>query len=234
MTLRGVSFSGYNTTNGDAGAANDAVLYFPDKGTDTSWTINAVGVSGTISYRKARAGDTVTIVADPVTTSVTATDADTGLPVQNARVLVWVANGNNFPYLASISITGTGTTATVTHTAHGLATNDNVIIEGANEDVYNGVYTITVTGVNTYTYTTNETIGASPATGTPTATFAFINGTTDVSGQISDSRVVSSNQLVNYRVRKYNSSPYYRQSNGQVTVNSTLGVSIGASLISDE
>lgn len=234
MTLRGVSFTGYNATAGDAGTAQDAVLYFPDKGTDTSWTINAVGVSGTISYRKARAGDTVSIVADPVTTKVTATDADVGTPVQNARVLVWVANGTNFPYQAVVSITGTGTTATVTHTAHGLATNDNVKIEGCTPDVYNGAYQITVTGVNTYTYTTNETIVTSPATGSPVSTFAFINALTDVNGEVSDSRVVSSNQLVNFRVRKYNASPYYRQAGGQRTVDSVLGLSIGASLISDE
>ena len=231
MTLRGIDFSGYNAADGN----NDSTLYFADTGSDRTWTVNAVGCTGNISFRKERAGDTVNIVADPVTILVTATDADLGTPVQNARVLVWVTSTvSGFPYQASISITGSGTTATVTHTAHGLSSNDNVRIEDAVEDVYNGAYQITVTGVNTYTYTTNETIAVSPATGSPTSTFAFINGLTDINGEISDSRVVGANQPVNYRVRKYNASPYYRQAAGSRTVDSTLGLSVGASLISDE
>jgi hypothetical protein len=221
-TLDDVTFIGYG-----ANGTNDAAIYV--SAASGTFTIN---VDNATTERSPTA--TVNIVQNPVTTTVTATDADDGSLIQNARVLVWVANGTNFPYQASVSITGTGTTATVTHTAHGLATNDNVKIEGCTPDVYNGAYQITVTGVNTYTYTTNETIASSPATGTPTSTFVLINALTDVNGEASDSRTIASNQLINFRVRKYDTSPYYRQAAGQRTVDNSLGLDIGASLVSDE
>jgi hypothetical protein len=66
------------------------------------------------------------------------------------------------------SITSAGFTATVTTTAnHGLSSTDNVRIEGATQTEYNGNYSITVTGVNTFTYTFAGSV-TSPATGTIT------------------------------------------------------------------
>lgn len=53
-----------------------------------------------------------------------------------------------------VSVSRAGTTATVTDTAHKLSTGDSVIITGASEPTLNGTFTITVTGVNAYTYTT--------------------------------------------------------------------------------
>ena len=51
------------------------------------------------------------------------------------------------------SITRSGTTATLTtSTAHGLITGAVVVISGATSSVYNGTYTITVTGSTTFTY----------------------------------------------------------------------------------
>ena len=64
-----------------------------------------------------------------------------------------------------VSITGSGTTATVTHADHGFATNDFISVYGAYEDEYNGVFQISVVNTSTYTYTTLSTITASPATG---------------------------------------------------------------------
>lgn len=58
-TLRSVEVYSYNTTD----QQTDSVLYFPDKGSDTTWTINLVGCTGTFSYYKARSGDTVSIQA---------------------------------------------------------------------------------------------------------------------------------------------------------------------------
>lgn len=52
------------------------------------------------------------------------------------------------------SITFVGTTATLTTTyAHGLSSGDTVNISGAAPSAYNGSFTITVTGNNTFTYT---------------------------------------------------------------------------------
>lgn len=188
-------------------------------------TIPSIRVGGSFT------GD-VNVVAGTVTTSVTAKDADTGALLENARVLAWVTSGVNFPYQSSVTISAFGTTATVTHTAHGLATNDNVLIEGADDENYNGAYQITVTGPNNYTYTTAES-GTSPG-GTITATFCFLNGDTNASGYISDTRTVSVNQPINYRARKSTTSPLYRQSAGSTTVNKDTGIDITANLVSDE
>lgn len=62
-----------------------------------------------------------------------------------------------------------GVATCTTSTDHGLADDDWVYIEGANETEYNGVVQVTVTGSTTFTYTVDS--GAtSPATGTITAT----------------------------------------------------------------
>lgn len=60
------------------------------------------------------------------------------------------------------------TTVTVTLAAHGYQTGDSVVIAGADQTEYNGTYTITVTGANTFTYTFAGS-ATTPATGTITA-----------------------------------------------------------------
>lgn len=67
------------------------------------------------------------------------------------------------------TLTRSGTTATATTASnHSLASGISVTIAGANETDYNGTYTITVTGLDTFTYTVAGS-PASPATGTVTA-----------------------------------------------------------------
>jgi hypothetical protein len=63
------------------------------------------------------------------------------------------------------SITRASTTATVTATAHGFTTGDQVNIRGANETDYNGDFIVTVTDADTFTYTVSGS-PATPATGT--------------------------------------------------------------------
>ncbi len=68
------------------------------------------------------------------------------------------------------SITRSGTTATVTTaSAHGYTSGQKVTIAGATQTDYNGTYTITSTGADTYTYTVANS-PATPATGTITST----------------------------------------------------------------
>lgn len=227
ITLRGIDFSGYNAANGN----NDSTLYFPS--TSKSYTVNLIGCSGNISYRVGTGGS-VTLVSDPVTVQVTVRDAGTGSLVEGARVLLEVADGTNFPYQDSVTISGTGTTATVTHTAHGLATNDYIVIRGSDADEYNGVYQITVTGANTYTYNTGETVSTGSPTGTITATLAIISGVTSATGVLTDSRTYGSNQAVTGRVRKSTSSPLYVQGTISETVNNTTGLSVTVQLVRDE
>jgi hypothetical protein len=112
-----------------------------------------------------------------------------------------------WPYnLQPTSITRSTDTATVTLTAHGLSTDDWVTIKGATAEEYNGVFQITKTGDNTFTYTSSELSAgapATPATGYPiTVTLAIIQGKTDASGQISATRSYSpDNQPITGRVR---------------------------------
>jgi hypothetical protein len=226
ITLRGIDFSGYNASNGN----NDSTLYFPS--TTKSYTVNLVGCSGNISYRVG-SGGSVSLVTNPVTLKVTVKDADDATVIQGVRVLIWVKNGNNYPYQASVSITSSGTTATVSHTAHGLSTNDNVLIEGANEEAYNGAYQITVTGVDAYTYTMAES-ASSPATGTLISTFCPINGDTDVNGEISDSRTYTVDQAIAGRARKSTSSPLYKQGRIDDIIDNVDGRDVSVFLISDE
>ena len=63
------------------------------------------------------------------------------------------------------SITRASTTATATATAHGYSTGNIVNIRGADQSEYNGDFTITVTGADTFTYTVSGS-PATPATGT--------------------------------------------------------------------
>lgn len=74
-----------------------------------------------------------------------------------------IINPNVAP--ATVTITRSGTTATVTHASHGKATGDYVVIAGANQREYNGTKQITVVNASTYTYQVSGS-PATPATGT--------------------------------------------------------------------
>ena len=69
----------------------------------------------------------------------------------------------------SASLTRSGTTVTATVTAHGYSTGEKISIIGATQPEYNGRFTVTVSGANTFTYTI---VGSptTPATGTIAAT----------------------------------------------------------------
>ncbi|MBI2046234.1 MAG: hypothetical protein HYT28_02345 [Parcubacteria group bacterium] len=212
ITLRGCEFTGFGST----GDSNDSTVRF--LATSGLLTLSLVGctVNGAAATTSNfsvddAAGIAVTLSISPVTFSVTAKDLDTGDVIENARVMVPVTSNANFPYNASVTITGSGTTATVTHTTHGRATGDNILIAGATEDVFNGAYTITLDGgdpTNKYTYTAPGTLPAS-ASGSPTATMVLLNGFTNASGVISDSRTYSADQPVSGWVRRHTYGPSY-------------------------
>lgn len=98
--------------------------------------------------------------------------------INGARVRAATATGHPFWLFARdgptfngrpiSSLTSVGTTATVlTMGSHGLATNDIVTIRGASEAAYVGSFAVTRVDATTFTYPTNGTPAASPATGTP-------------------------------------------------------------------
>lgn len=232
MTLRGITFTGFSASQN-----NDASI-FHIKRTTGDVTINLIGCNSDVSFATSYRTDgaNVSIVQNPVTFSVTAKDLDTGAVIENARAMVPVTSGVNFPYQASVTIESSGTTATVTHATHGRATNDNILIAGAEQDAYNGAYTITLDGgdpTNKYTYTMPDT-ATSPATGTITATMVLLNGLTNASGVITDSRTYSANQPVSGWVRKATGSPLYRQAPVADTISNTNGLSVTVFLQPDE
>ena len=102
ITLRDITFTGFNASD----AANDSVLLFPDTGSNVAWTVNAVACSGTVSYKKTRSGDTVTVIADPVTLAVHVQDTVTGAALSGARVYVTAAAGGSLS-AGTVIINGT-------------------------------------------------------------------------------------------------------------------------------
>lgn len=109
---------------------------------------------------------------------------DTGAPTVTgqaggilALLRAVLINGYN-THSTGVSITRSGATATVTRTAHGYRTGHIIQISGATETDYNGVFRITVTGANTFTYTVPGT-PTTPATGSITVRVspAVVGGT---------------------------------------------------------
>lgn len=225
ITLNNCSFSGFSATEG--GTTGDETFHF--KATSGTITLNLVGCSGNMGYRSE--GATINLVIDPVTTSVSVV-AD-GSAVSGARVLVETSASGAFPFEESVSISQTAGTATVSHTGHGLVTNNYVVIRGAAPSAYNGVKQITVTGPNAYTYTIDSGT-SSPATGTPVASAALISAVTTGTGIVTDTRTFSANQPIKGWVRKTTSSPFYKTGDIVGTVNSTTGLSVTVQLVSDE
>jgi hypothetical protein len=148
-------------------------------------------------------------------------------------VLAIAAAGGPFPYDVTVTIANSGTTATVTHSSHGLATNDKVQIKSASHFQNNGVFTISVSDANTYTYTMPSAPGSNP-TGTIKATFAVLSGLTDINGQITMSRVFPTDQPITGKARLSTSAPFYKTSTFVGTVDSATGFSTNIQLILDQ
>lgn len=217
MTLTGVDFTGYAGTNGSTG--NEAIYVNIASGTMT------ISVSGGSTPSIRTAGATV-IVQNAVTVKVTAKDADTAAAIQSARVLLQASAGT------TVTIARVSTTATVTHTAHGKANGDKVVIAGANEGEYNGVKTISNVTTNTYDYTVSGS-PATPATGTITSYRVILDGTTDVSGVLQTTSFnYTADLAVIGRVRKGSAATFYKTSPLSGTIGST-GLDLTAFLVKD-
>lgn len=234
LTLRNIDFTGFGST----GDANDSTVRF--LATSGSLTLNLIGctvngVGATTSNFSVddAAGITVTVSIAPVDLEITVQDITTGSPIENAQTLVWVSDGTNFPYLDSVTIISSGTTATVTHTGHGLITGDDVIIQGADQEAYNGAFEITYISDNSYSYTMPES-ATSPATGTILSTFAYINEDSNASGICLDTRSIGADQDIQGWARKHDSSPYYQQGVISGTVNKDSGYTQILQLVRDE
>jgi hypothetical protein len=234
IILRNIEFAGFGSTED----GNDAPLRFLATTGSLNCsligcTVGGVAASASNFAKDDAAGIAVTLIFDPVTTLVHVDD-NTGVDLQNARVLLEAADGaGDFPFEDTVTIVRSGATATVTHTGHGLATNDWVVIRGADQQEYNGPFQITFVDVNSYTYTVS---GApdTPATGTIISSGAILSGLTDVNGDISVSRTFSSNTNMKGSVRKSSASPRFKSFLISGTVNNVTGLTINVRLVSDE
>lgn len=224
QTSKGNRFSGYGAI-----ASNDASVYNNSAGAVTI-TLSDGATSAEHTYRDGTSAST-SIVAGAVTLTIICLDGIT--PVQNVRVLIWCSGTGGLPSGDPVSIVQSGGTATVTHTAHGRTTGDEMRVKGAAESEYNGVHIITVTGANTYTYVVDSG-AASPATGSPVASLVLINGLTNASGVISDTRSYPSDQDITGRAVKGTSSPVYVPGDITGTVDSADGLPFTVALVADE
>lgn len=185
-------------------------------------------------FYTATGGGVVTYVGASVTVLVRATDV-LGQGIENVNVLLMASDGTGpFPYQEAVTITRAGTTATVSHTAHGMATGDKIRLRGITDKTEdNTIHTITVIDADSYSYQTTDS-GSTTYQGTITATFVALQGLTDVNGEITTSRVYPSAQPVTGWARKSTSSPYYKQGIITGDVSSTDGFSSTTVMISDE
>ena len=199
--------------------------------TNGTVTINIAGGGDIPSTRTTGTG--TTIVNNTVSVSITAVDASDSSAIENARVYLKAASGGPLPFEESVTITRSGTTATVTHTGHGLSTNDLVVISGADQDQYNGTKTITVTTPNAYTFTVSGS-PTTPATGTIVSTAVIFNELTNASGVVSNTAFnFSSDQPVTGRVRRGTTSPLYKTTpiSGTIT---DAGFTVSVPMVTDE
>ncbi len=224
MTLSDMSFSSY---------AGKVALLITSSGTYTfdncTWDL-----SGTyeIEIDSGVTGDTV-INLQNGTTAITLSDVDNngsgnvtinnnktitiqvntlsdGVAIVGARVLLLAGLGGDLPSDDSVSIVGSGTTATVTHTSHGMATGQKIQIKGVTQIEYNGIHTITVTTANAYTYTMSGS-PSSPALGSPKCTAVILSDVTDGTGELEITTFnYTTSQPVVGRVRKTTTAPFYK------------------------
>jgi hypothetical protein len=169
---------------------------------------------------------------DTVNVKVTVKDAVDFSAIQNARVLLLADAGGSKPNDAVVTISNSGTKATVTHTAHNLAEGDNVQIKGASLQINNGIFAISYINADSYSYILSSAPGSSP-TGTIKVTFVALTGLTDSNGVISTDLSLTSDQPVIGRVRKGTSSPYYKTATILGTIDSIIGLDTISQLIPD-
>lgn len=168
--LTGCTFTGYATSDGSTG--NECIYVNIATGT---MKISIKGGGDIPSIRTA--GATVTVV-NARTVRVTARDANSLGLINGARVGLWAYTGT------TVTITRSGSTATVSHSTHGYITGQKVCILGANQGEYNGIKTITYIDANSYSYTVSGT-PTTPATGTIKSHKVILDGTTS-SGVLED------------------------------------------------
>ncbi len=223
-TLVGLTFEGY--ASGDGSTGDEALHVLASSGTVT---IVYTGAAPSVHSE----GATIVKVGAAVDITVTVKTA-AGVNVDDALVLLKASNDSGpFPFEETVNgIVNAGTLATVDHTGHGMASNDSVYIKGASLLANNGVFQITVNGVDEYEYTMGSAPGSSP-TGTILATFVALYGLSS-SGIVTTSREYGDIQPVVGWARKSTSTPFYKSGPLVGEVDDEDGFVATAILILDE
>jgi hypothetical protein len=216
FTLSGCTFDGYS------GTGVDAAIYV----NIATGTVNISITNGGDTPSIRTAGATVNVINARLV-RVTAKDADTAAVIEGARVLLYATTG------ASVTITRSGSTATVSHTAHGYANGQKVVILGANEGEYNGIKTISNVSANAYDYTVSGT-PATPATGTINSHRGILDGDTNGFGFVEDASFPYTTDLaVTGRVRKGTAATFYKNALVSGTITSAAGFETTAFMVKD-
>lgn len=219
IDLVGAQFEGFAVSNGSVG--DEAIYVNIGSGTVN---INVSGGGSTPSIRTA--GATVNVV-NARTVRVTARDADTSSVVESARVALWATTGT------TVTITRSGSTASVAHTAHGYSNGQKVAIFGADQGEYNGLKTISNVSTDAYDYSVSGT-PTTPATGTILSHRVILDGDTSAGGIVEDTAFPYTSDLdVTGRVRKGTSAPRYKTAPVSGTITSAAGFDSTAYLVSD-
>jgi hypothetical protein len=203
-----------------------------DFGSGDTVTINILEFGDTPSIDNVN-GSTI-VINSGVTTLVNVKD-HLGANLENARVLLEAADAaGDLPFEESVTITSSGTLATVAHTGHGIPDGKKVVIRGSDDTIYNGVFVISVNDANEYEYTMDSTPASGTATGTIIASGVHIEGLTDSSGNISDQRAITLDQPLVGVARKSTASPRFKSFPLAATCDNSTGSTTNIQMIIDE
>ena len=226
QTSKGNLFTSYLGTPGSnptpSSGSTDAAIYNNAAGAVTV----AVGDSGdTPSVRNGASATTV--VTNAKTVTITVLD-DAGADLASARVQVEADAGDaaDLPHDETVTITRSGSVATVVHTAHGIPDGEKVVIRNAAQKEYNIVAVTTLIDDNSYSYTVSGTPDT-PATiaegkAAITATGVILEGLTDGSGVLTRTDFpFGTDQPLTGIVRKSTAAPFFKTQSfsGTLTTN---------------
>lgn len=157
---------------------------------------------------------------DVKTVKINVQDTSNFSNIENARVIVEADIGGILPSNESVTITRSGSIATVSHVAHGMSSGQTIIIRGANEKEYNGRFIINNITTDSYEYSVSGSPSI-PATGSITCTAQILSGLTDSNGEIINYEFeYLSEQPIIGRVRKASSGTKYKEGTVLGVINS--------------
>lgn len=211
----------------------DAVTYLSSLSTVTLTTTGAASVGTTLTV----AGDGTFSGTGQVKLPAGTTGQRSGSPTTGMiRYNSSINSFEGYQYSAGAvvtSLTSVVTLATATTlTNHNLTTGDTIVMSGCTSSVYNGTYTVTVTGLTTFTYTMGSDPGGDASViGTYTyANWGALGSGSGSSGGASAGGAVYENKqsiAANYTM----TTNYNGHSVGPITVDSGVSVTIPAGSI---